>query len=177
VRCVCCRSGCAVLSDINPQCGAKLFHGLLTNLAHMPRPFGQGGPHQVGLALELTASVTNRFEEPIECVDELALDFDVAHLPDDVALFELLYLGCIEIECIVVLEDRVALHMAWVCRAQATGIGEHAHDFPGHRRGVVFQVDGVPARLAHFGLAVDPHQARYPPHQRPWFWEEWVTGR
>jgi hypothetical protein len=95
------------------------------NLARVPRPFGKSGPDQVGLTLELTASLANRLEEPLEGVDEPALDFDVARLPDGIALFELLHLGCIGIERVVVVEYRVARHMDGVCCAQASRISEH----------------------------------------------------
>ena len=91
----------------------------------------------------------------------------VGDSPDDVALFELLNLGFIGIECILVSEDRVTFHVPWVCCAQASGMRERAHDFPGHRRGVVFQINRVGPRLAHFGLAIEPHQARYTTNQPP----------
>ena len=54
-------SGWVVRSHIDPQCGAKLFKGLLTKLAGVQRPREKRAPDQFGLALEVTASLTNRF--------------------------------------------------------------------------------------------------------------------
>ena len=102
----------------------------------------------------------NRPEEAFEHLDEPPLHRHVAEAPGAVARLELLDRRRVRIECVEVGEDGVALDAAGIGHAQVAGVGEHAHDLPGHDVGGIGQEDGVAQRLAHLRRAVGAGQAR-----------------
>ena len=111
-----------------------------------------------GLRLVDSPALAGGFEEVIECDDQLLLDFHVAHPAGAIAFLEVLYLGLVRIEGVVIAKHRVALDRAGDVGADAVGVGVHAEHPPAHHGRVVAEEDGVVQALAHLGLAVGAHQ-------------------
>ncbi len=145
-------------TPVKPHRLLDLEQRLLALLARPQRAVVEQLVDKAGLRLVVGAALAHRVEEVVERLGQLLLDLDVAHLARAVALLEVLHFGHIGVEDVVVGEDRVALDRAGNVRANAGGVGVHAHHPPRDGLGVVAEEDGVVEALAHLGLAVGAHQ-------------------
>ena len=119
-----------------------------------------------GFASNVGAALADRREERLERGDQLPLDLDVADLAGPVPLLQVVDLGGVGVEGVVVLEDRVALDVAGVGGPEAGRVGVHAAHLPLDLLGRVGEHDGVVEALAHLRLAVDADQGRDVADQR-----------
>src|SRR5216117_124051 len=76
---------------------------------------------------DLRPALSDRGEEALERRQEAALYLHVRHLPLAIACFEIVDLGLVAIEGVVVDEHRVSFDTAGDVRTYAVRVGVHAH--------------------------------------------------
>ena len=112
----------------------------------------------VGVAFEVGAALADRLQEAVERGGQLLLDLDVADGPLAVAVLQVVDLGRVGVEGVVVHEDGVALDVAGVGGVEAGGVGVHAPHHLGDGLGVVLEEDAVVEALAHLAPVVGAHE-------------------
>src|SRR5438128_7106339 len=128
----------------------------------------QYGLDQAFLGGETGAPLSNWFEESIESGDQLLLNLNVTHLALSIARLQVLNLGPIIVERVVVDEDRISLNAAGNVSSDAFRVCVHGHHFSLHGLGVVAQEDGIAQRLTHLRLPGGARQCRHGTNQSFW---------
>ncbi len=113
------------------------------------------------MRLEVRAALAHRIEQVVDGDGELLLHFDIADGAADVALLQVVDLGDVRVEGVVVDEHRVAFDVAGVGGAEARRVGVHRHHLPRHRLGVVLQIDRVIDGLAHLRVPLQSDEPRH----------------
>src|SRR5581483_1453419 len=105
--------------------GADFFHRRLRHRPAPPCALDDDLAHLRGPGGVLRTPLADRRKERAERLEQPLLDLDVAYRALAIALLELLDLGLIRVEDVVVGENRIALDVAGVGGMDAGGIGEH----------------------------------------------------
>ncbi len=111
----------------------------------MGRALGKGVADEVRVRLEVGTPLPDRGEEVVDRDCEFLLHLNVTNLADEVALFEVVHLVHVGVECVVVDEDGIALDVSGVGRAEARGVGEHPAHLLVHGVLIVLEEDRVAA--------------------------------
>src|SRR5438105_4026704 len=82
---------------------------------------------------ELRTTLADRLEEGLQRDVELLFYLDIADLPGPVASLQILDLGRVRVEVVVINEHRVSFDLARIGRADTRWIGVHRHDLALHR--------------------------------------------
>src|SRR5688500_20069494 len=108
------KSGCSVVTTYGVALIAKLhrvadaLHRLVCDTARLPRSFDENLADAIGTRHDLVAPLAHRRQRGIHGAGELRLDLDVTDRPGAVARLEVLDLGGVGIEDVMVHEDRIA---------------------------------------------------------------------
>ena len=111
------------------------------------------------------APFADRLEERVQRCRELLLHFDIAHRASAISFLEILDLGAVRVERVVIHEHRVALDVARIRRAQARRVRVHRAHLFAHHGGWILEIDRVVQRLAHLRLSVGADEPRNAPHE------------
>src|SRR5438477_9491143 len=101
------------------------------------------------------STLADRRKERLEGREQPSLDLDVADPPLAVALLELVDLGLVRVEDVVIDEDRVALDRARIGHPDPLRVGVHAHHLALDGLWVVAEIDRVIEALPHLLAAID----------------------
>ncbi len=110
--------------------------------------------------------LAHRLERRVQRLRQLVLHLDVADLAGAIARLQVVDLGDIRVEHVVIQEDRVALDRARHVGPDPLRIGVHRAHFLLHAVGVLGQQNRVPEALAHLLAAVESRQPRHFRQQR-----------
>src|SRR5437867_2670549 len=132
-----------------------LVKGLARLGAGSLAPLLDDAVHALRIGRVSRSALADRAKELLNRDDELLLHLHVADLALSVPALEVLDLGPVWIEDVVVDEDRVPLDSAGVGRMDAVRVRVHRPDLLLDGLGVVGQEDGIPEALSHLARAVD----------------------
>src|SRR5580765_639620 len=134
-------------------------HRLLSYRTRTLRAFEQDVPQMIRLREHGGSPLADWIEMRVERVGQLGLHLHVADLAEAVTSLEIVDLGLVRVERVVIGEHRIAFDRSGRVGAHALRIGIHAHHLLLHIVCAIRQVDGVAEALAHLLVAVEPGQA------------------
>src|SRR5574341_2233525 len=108
---------------------AGLRDRLLCNGPRSLRAHTQDVDHLVGMLLKLTAPLADRVQELVQLLCEYLLALHITNGALAISFLKLRDLILIGVEQVVVDEEWVPLHRAWIVGMDALRIGVHAHHF------------------------------------------------
>ena len=98
------------------------FHRRRRLTLRLARPFDEHLAKIAGASQCLLTPFANRLQHGVERQRELGLDFDVADAPFAVARLQIVHLGRVRVECVVIEKHRIAFDRSRVCpRGSASG--------------------------------------------------------
>ena len=115
---------------------------------------------------KFSAPLAHRLERRVQRLRQLVLHLDVAHFPGAISRLQVIHLGGVRVEHVVIQEDRVALDRAGHIGPNPLRIGVHRAHFLLHAVGIVGQQNRIPDALAHLLAAVESRQPRHFRQQR-----------